>query len=574
VVRRVLIANRGEIAVRVVQACRERDIEAVAACTDAELDATAASLADEVAVVTSYLDAGALVDAARSCGADAVHPGYGFLSEDPRFAEAVEAAGLTWIGPPPHAMRALGDKERAREIAEAAGVPVVPGATGDDFVLVRAGSALGPPLLVKASAGGGGRGMRAVDDVHELRTALASARQEAKAAFGDDRVFLERRIGGGRHVEVQILADAEGRTIHLGERDCSLQRRHQKVIEESPAPGVSEALRAKLGDAAIAVASAARYRSAGTVEFLLMPDGSFSFLEMNARLQVEHPVTEAVTGVDLVAAQLAIAAGEPLPFDQASVSLGGHSIEARIYAEDPANGFLPTGGRVRRLELPRWPGVRIDTALREGDEVTLAFDPLLAKVIAWAGDRGACIRKLRAALAATAIVGVPTNIGFLLDVLAHPDVRAASVDTEWVEREWRGGPPALPAGVAATRADTRDPWHRFGTRAPSPPDVVVADGWAQHRGWAYQLAEGELEHVALAPPGGSLVAPMPATVHEVHVSVGDRVGEGDAVVTLEAMKMQLAVRTPSAGVVSAVRVRAGDVVSSGAVLVELEEERS
>jgi acetyl/propionyl-CoA carboxylase alpha subunit len=571
VVRRVLIANRGEIAVRVIQACRERGIEAVAACTDAELDSTAAALADDVVRVSSYLEPDALVGAARSAAADSVHPGYGFLSEDARFAEAVEAAGFTWIGPPPEAMRALGDKERAREIAEAAGVPVVPGATGDDFALVRAGSALEPPLLVKASAGGGGRGMRAVDDVAELRTALASARQEAKAAFGDDRVFLERRLSGGRHVEVQILADADGRTIHLGERDCSLQRRHQKVVEESPAPGASEALRSRLGDAAIAVATAAGYRGAGTVEFLLMPDESFFFLEMNARLQVEHPVTEAVAGVDLVAAQLAIADGEPLGMEH--VSLRGHAIEARIYAEDPANGFLPSGGRVRRLDLPRWPGVRIDTALREGDEITLAFDPLLAKVIAWAEDRDACLRKLLAAVGATTIVGVPTNIGFVLEVLSHPEMRAGSVDTEWIEREWRGGPPALPAGVTATQADMRDPWHRFGAGAHIPPDVVVADGWAQYRGWAYRLADDELEHVALAPPGGSLVAPMPATVHQVHVSEGDRVGEGDAVVTLEAMKMQLAVRTPSAGTVSAVRVRAGDVVSSGAVLVELDEER-
>jgi acetyl/propionyl-CoA carboxylase alpha subunit len=413
--------------------------------------------------------------------------------------------------------------------------------------------------------------MRAVDDLGELMTALASARQEARAAFGDERVFLERRIAGGRHVEVQILADAGGRTIHLGERDCSLQRRHQKVIEESPSPAVSPGLRERLGQAAIGVAVAAGYRGAGTVEFLVLPDDSFLFLEMNARLQVEHPVTEAVTGVDLVAAQLAIASGEPLSVGSAARPRG-HAIEARVYAEDPANGFLPSSGRVRRLTFPRWPGVRVDTALRDGDDVTIAFDPLLAKVIAWAEDRDECLAKLRAALAATAIVGVPTNLGFLISVLAHPDVVAGTVDTDWIEREWHGERPELPPGVLAGHADPRDPWRHFGEALDPPPDVVVADGWAQYRGWAYRLADDELDHVALAPPGGSLVAPMSATVLRVHVSEGDEVGEGDAMVTLEAMKMQIAVRTPSAGTVSDVRVHEGDVVASGAVLVEIGEE--
>jgi acetyl-CoA/propionyl-CoA carboxylase biotin carboxyl carrier protein len=568
VVRRLLIANRGEIAVRVIQACRELGIESVAACTEGELGSSASELADEVARVASYLDADALTAAAVGAGADAVHPGYGFLSEDARFAEAVEAAGLTWVGPPPAAMRLLGDKERARAIAEGAGVPVLPGATGDDDVLRRAAVELGTPLLVKASAGGGGRGMRAVDDLDELAAALASARQEARAAFGDDRVFLERRAAGGRHVEVQILAGADGRTVHLGERDCSLQRRHQKVVEESPSPVVSSALRERLGAAAVAVATAAGYRSAGTAEFLLLPDGSFCFLEMNARLQVEHPVTEAVTGVDLVAAQLAIASGSPSPVAQ---DIRGHAIEARVYAEDPANGFVPTGGRVRRLLFPRWPGVRIDTALREGDDVTLDFDPLLAKVIAWAEDRDACIRKLRAALASTAIVGVPTNLGFLLEVLSAPDLVDGRVDTGWIERTWRGGPPTLPVGIGATPPDPRDPWRRFGGGSSPPTDVIVADGWAQYRGWSYRVADDDLEPVALAPPGGSLTAPMPASVIAVRVAAGDRVREGDAMVVLEAMKMQLDITTPVAGTVSSVHVREGDVVAAGSVLVEIEE---
>jgi acetyl-CoA/propionyl-CoA carboxylase biotin carboxyl carrier protein len=571
VVHRLLIANRGEIAVRVIRACRELDIGSVVACTDRELDSVAAQLADGVAPVASYLDADALVAAGVAASADAVHPGYGFLSEDARFADAAIAAGLGWVGPPPEAMRALGDKVRAREIAETAGVPVVPGATGDDDALVEAARKIGPPLLVKAAAGGGGRGMRPVDDLAELPGALADAHREAEAAFGDDRVFLERRLGDARHVEVQILADARGTTIALGERDCSLQRRHQKVVEESPSPAVTQDVRARLGEAAIAIAAAAGYRGAGTVEFLLLPDGSFAFLEMNARLQVEHPVTEAVTGLDLVHAQLAIAAGEAVPMAQADVSLRGHAIEARVYAEDPANGFLPTGGPVVKLVLPGWPGVRIDTALREGDAVTLDFDPLLAKVIAFAGDRPMCLRRLRAALEATAIVGVPTNLGFLLETLAHPDVERGRIDTGWVERTWRGKAPPLPGGVA-TLGKPRDPWRAFGATPPSAGDVVIADGWAQHRGWAYRIAGDELEPVSLPPPGGSLTAPMPANVLRLEVAEGDRVAAGDAMVVLEAMKMQMSVRSSTAGTVTAVRVGQGDTVTAGQVLVEVAED--
>jgi acetyl-CoA/propionyl-CoA carboxylase biotin carboxyl carrier protein len=571
VVHRLLIANRGEIAVRVIRACRELDIGSVVACTDRELDSVAAQLADGVAPVASYLDADALVAAGVAAGADAVHPGYGFLSEDARFADAAIAAGLGWVGPPPEAMRALGDKVRAREIAETAGVPVVPGATGDDDALVEAARKIGPPLLVKAAAGGGGRGMRPVDDLAELPGALADAHREAEAAFGDDRVFLERRLGDARHVEVQILADARGTTIALGERDCSLQRRHQKVVEESPSPAVTQDVRARFGEAAIAIAAAAGYRGAGTVEFLLLPDGSFAFLEMNARLQVEHPVTEAVTGLDLVHAQLAIAAGEAVPMAQADVSLRGHAIEARVYAEDPANGFLPTGGRVVKLVLPRWPGVRIDTALREGDAVTLDFDPLLAKVIAFAADRTSCLRRLRAALKATAIVGVTTNLGFLLETLAHPDVEQGRIDTGWVARTWRGKAPPLPGGVA-TLGKPRDPWRAFGATPPSAGDVVIADGWAQHRGWAYRIAGDELEPVSLPPPGGSLTAPMPANVLRLEVAEGDRVAAGDAMVVLEAMKMQMSVRSSTAGTVTAVRVGQGDTVTAGQVLVEVAED--
>jgi acetyl/propionyl-CoA carboxylase alpha subunit len=568
VVRRLLIANRGEIAVRVIRACRELGIESVAACTEREAGSMAAQLADAVAPVDSYLDPSALAAAAVAAGADAIHPGYGFLSEDARLAEAAIAVGVTWVGPPPEAMRAVADKVRARALAEQAGVPVVLGATGDDEALAAAARELGPPLMVKAAAGGGGRGMRAVDDLVDLPGAIAAAHQEAAAAFGDDRVFLERRIAGGKHVEVQILADVNGGVIHLGERDCSLQRRHQKVLEESPSPAVSDERRQQLGVAAVAIARAAGHVNAGTVEFLLLPDGTFRFLEMNARLQVEHPVTEAVTGIDLVHAQLAIADGGSVP---EAPDLRGHAIEARVYAEDPANGFLPAGGGVALLELPQWPGVRIDTALRDGDEITFDFDPLLAKVIAVADDRAACLARLRAALAAIQIVGVPTNLGFLLEILGQPDVAGVGVDTDWIERTWQGHAPPLPGGVRREPAADRDPWHAF-TEEPAARDVVVAGGWAQFRGWAYRIGGDELDPVDLPPPGGSLTAPMPANVRTVHVAEGDHVAAGDAMVVLEAMKMQTSVRTPAAGTVTAVRVREGEAVVAGQVLVEIEDD--
>jgi 3-methylcrotonyl-CoA carboxylase alpha subunit len=569
VVRRLLIANRGEIAVRLIRACREVGIEPVAACTGREIGSMAAELADGVAPIESYLDPSGLARAAVEAGADAIHPGYGFLSEDARLAEAAIAAGVTWVGPPPEAMRALADKIRARELAEQAGVPVVPGATGDDAELAAAARDLGTPLMVKAAAGGGGRGMRAVDDLVDVPGAIAAAHQEAVAAFGDDRVFLERRLGAAKHVEVQVVADMHGGVIALGERECSLQRRHQKVLEEAPSPAVSSDLRERLSEAATAIASAAGYVNAGTVEFLLLPDGSFRFLEMNARLQVEHPVTEAVTGLDLVHAQLAIADGGRVPD---APELRGHAIEVRVYAEDPANGFLPAGGHVERLDLPQWPGVRIDTALRRGDAVTFDFDPLLAKVIAVAEDRSACLARLRAALAAIHIVGVTTNLGFLLEILHDPDVIDGNTDTEWIERTWRGRPPPLPDGAVASTAAARDPWHAFGGTPPASREVVVAGRWAQHRGWAYRVGGDELDPVDLPPPGGSLTAPMPASVRTIHVGEGDRVAAGDAMVVLEAMKMQTTVRTPAAGTVTAVRVREGEAVVAGQVLVEIDQE--
>ena len=556
--RRVLIANRGEIAVRIVRACREEGVSPVVAVTPGDRVGLPATLADAVAEVPSYLDASALSRAATDAGADAVHPGYGFLAEDPAFAERVLEAGLRWVGPPPEAMRRLGDKVAARRVAEAVGVPVVPGVTADDLpddAWSAEAARLGMPLLVKAVSGGGGRGMRTVTEVGDLERVLAAAREEAAASFGDGRVFLERRLGGVRHVEVQVLLDEHGTAVHLGERDCSLQRRHQKIVEESPSPAVDDGLRAALGEAATTIAERAGYRGAGTAEFLLGRDGGWWFLEMNARLQVEHPVTEAVTGIDLVRAQLAIAAGAPLTVDAHGGAIRGHAVEARVYAEDPAAGFLPTGGRVELLDLPHWPGVRIDSALRAGDVVDIGFDPLLAKVIAWAEDRPAALARLRAALAETRVVGVATNLGFLLDALAHPDVAAGTADTDWVESTWAPDVPALPDGVHAS-GGRGDPWRAFGDSAP-PPGVTVAGSHAQYRGWSYTLTHDELRQTDLAPPGGSLTAPMPATVLRVGVEPGEVVAPGQVLALLEAMKIQMQITAPTAGVVRAVPVLPG-----------------
>jgi len=426
---------------------------------------------------------------------------------------------------------------------------------------------------VKAAAGGGGRGMRTVLAAPALPDAVAAARREAAAAFGDGRVYLERLVDGARHVEVQVLADAHGTVLHLGERDCSLQRRHQKIVEESPSPAVDPELRAALGDAAVSFARAAGYVGAGTAEFLLAADGAWYFLELNARLQVEHPVTEAVTGIDLVRAQLEIAAGEPLEIEQEDVSFTGHALECRLYAEDPANGFLPAAGRIAELDLPRWPGVRVDTGVRAGDEVGTRYDPMLAKLIAHAEDRDACIDRMRAVLAETAVLGVATNLGFLRWALDQPAFRAGEAGTDFVEREWSAAlVPELPeevrlAALAHMHASS-DPWFAFG---PPRRPVRAAGGFVLHEGWHFAVgAADEAPTAGPLGPGGSLAAPMPGTVLRVDVHEGEHVDEGQALVLLEAMKMELAVTAPSVGVVSAVLVEVGELVSRGQALVELD----
>jgi acetyl-CoA carboxylase biotin carboxylase subunit len=457
-IRRLLIANRGEIAVRIARACEELGITSVAVASEADAAALHARLADERVVLgpaparDSYLRGDLVTRAARERGCDAVHPGYGFLAESADFAQQVEAAGIVFVGPPAHAMRLLGDKIAARAALERAGVPVLPGHAGggleDAAALRRAAGRLGYPVLVKAAAGGGGRGMRVVREAAAMAEAVAAARREAEQAFGDGRLFLERYFEDARHVEIQILADGAGGCVHLFERECSVQRRFQKLIEEAPSPGLDPGRRARMGQAAIAAARACGYVSAGTIEFLLLPDGSFHFLEVNPRVQVEHPVTEAITGIDLVRAQIRIAAGERLPFSQEDVQARGHAIECRIVAEDPARGFAPCAGRVLHASFPAGPGIRVDSGIETGDEVTVHYDSLLAKIIAHGEDRAAAVRRMERALARTAILGVPTGIPFLRTVLAHPVFRRGEAGTAFVERDLGGWRPA-----AATPAD-------------------------------------------------------------------------------------------------------------------------
>ncbi len=490
--RRVLVANRGEIALRVMRTLEEMGIESVAVASEADRDAPHALAATETHVIgpapaaRSYLSIDALIGAARKAGCDALHPGYGFLSESPTLAEACAGAGIAFIGPPPAAMRVMGSKTESRVAMERAGVPVVPGFQepgADDRALAAAADRLGYPILVKASAGGGGKGMRTVREPKELTSALAMARGEAGAAFGDDRVYLERLLLRPRHVEIQVFGDRDGRVFHLGERECSVQRRHQKILEEAPSPAMDPALRARMGEAAVAAARAVGYRNAGTVEFLLDEDGSFYFLEMNTRLQVEHPVTEMVYGVDLVAAQVRTAAGDVLAFDPAALAPRGHAVEARIYAEDPARGFLPQTGRVLRLRLPHRPGVRVDSGLAGGREVGVHYDPLLAKVIAWGSDRDRAVDRLYDALGETVILGVTTNVDFLMDVLAHPAWKAGRLHTGFLGEHlpgWRGAEPTPPEVVAlAAEASVMGAGRRGdGAGAPSPTPWTTLGGWS------------------------------------------------------------------------------------------------
>jgi 3-methylcrotonyl-CoA carboxylase alpha subunit len=534
--RRLLVANRGEIALRIFRACRAEGIETVAVAAADDRGALHAESAGALVEISSYLDAAEHVRAAQESGADAVHPGYGFLSESAELAEAVLAAGLTWVGPPPAALRAGGDKLAAKETARGAGVPVLPSGTPEE---------IGFPLLVKASAGGGGRGMRVVRAAEELDEAVAAARREAAAAFGDDSVFCERYLERPRHVEIQLLADKHGNVASLGERDCSIQRRHQKVLEEAPA--LDRELRRAMSRAAATFARAIGYESAGTAEFVL-EGRDFWFLELNARIQVEHPVTELVTGVDIVREQLRIAQGEPLSFGQ--TELRGHAVEVRLYAEDPRS-FLPQAGRLERLRLPE--GIRVDSGVREGDEIGTAYDPMIAKLIAWGDTRAEAFDRLGRALQETVIGGVTTNLPFLRWLVAHPLLRAGHVTTAFLaENSPLSEPPAAaPAEVWST------PWRLNLPAPPSRPAPDVETAAAGHGPGTQEQSE--------------VVAPMPGTVIRVLVEPGATVAARQPLVVLEAMKMETPLVSPYDASVRAVHVREGDRVAGGAVLVELDD---
>ncbi|MET8640745.1 acetyl-CoA carboxylase biotin carboxylase subunit [Streptomyces sp. NPDC004675] len=628
----VLVANRGEIAVRVIRTLRLLGVRSVAVFSDADADARHVREADTAVRIgpapaaESYLSVERLLEAAARSGAQAVHPGYGFLAENAAFAQACTDAGLVFIGPPAQAISLMGDKIRAKETVRAAGVPVVPGSSGSgltDAELDAAAREIGMPVLLKPSAGGGGKGMRLVREPELLTEEIAAARREARASFGDDTLLVERWIDRPRHIEIQVLADGHGNVVHLGERECSLQRRHQKIIEEAPSVLLDEATRTAMGEAAVQAAGSCGYEGAGTVEFIVpgSDPSAYYFMEMNTRLQVEHPVTELVTGLDLVEWQVRVAAGEPLSFGQRDVSLTGHAIEARICAEDPARGFLPSGGTVLSLHEPQGDGVRTDSGLTEGTEVGSLYDPMLSKVIAYGPDRATALRRLRAALARTVTLGVQTNAGFLRRLLAHPAVVAGELDTGLVEREVAGlVPTGIPEEVyeaaAAVRLDALRPhgegwtdpfsvpsgWRLGGEPRPlafplrvyEPVEYaprgahtvtgervsVVLDGVRHtfHRAADWLGRDGDAWHVRDHDPVAasltgaarsgtdSLTAPMPGTVTVVKVAVGDEVTAGQSLLVVEAMKMEHVISAPHAGTVAELDVTPGTTVAMDQVL--------
>ncbi|MFE7773031.1 acetyl/propionyl/methylcrotonyl-CoA carboxylase subunit alpha [Streptomyces sp. NPDC057445] len=522
----VLVANRGEIAVRVIRTLRSMGVRSVAVFSDADADARHVREADTAVrlgpapAAESYLSVERLLDAARRSGAQAVHPGYGFLAENAGFARACEDAGLVFIGPSADAISLMGDKIRAKETVRVAGVPVVPGSSGSgltDDQLADAAREIGMPVLLKPSAGGGGKGMRLTRVESALLDEIAAARREARASFGDDTLLVERWIDRPRHIEIQVLADGHGNVVHLGERECSLQRRHQKIIEEAPSVLLDEATRTAMGEAAVQAARSCGYRGAGTVEFIVPGNdpSAYYFMEMNTRLQVEHPVTELITGLDLVEWQVRVAAGEQLPFGQKDIGLTGHAVEARICAEDPARGFLPSGGTVLSLREPQGDGVRTDSGLTEGTEVSSLYDPMLSKVIAYGHDRPTALRKLRAALADTVTLGVPTNAGFLRRLLAHPDVASGDLDTGLVEREAEGlVPQGVPDEVYEAAAMLRQP-------APSERPGGWVDPFSVPSGWRLGGEPAPAVHHFRIPGHDPVTVRVRGTASRAECSVGD-----------------------------------------------------
>jgi 3-methylcrotonyl-CoA carboxylase alpha subunit len=643
----VLIANRGEIACRILRTARRLGMRTIAVHSEADAGALFTELADETHLIgpaapgESYLRMDRLIDAARKTGAACIHPGYGFLSEHAEFAEACAGNGIVFVGPPPAAIRAMGLKDAAKALMSNAGIPVVPGYHGPrqepDFLRAKADE-IGYPVLIKAVAGGGGKGMRRVDAPEAFEAALASAQREAQSAFGDRRVLLEQYVLAPRHIEIQVFADARGNIVHLFERDCSLQRRHQKVMEEAPAPGISEAVRAAMGRAAIGAAKAVGYVGAGTIEFIadardgLRPD-RFYFMEMNTRLQVEHPVTEAVTGLDLVELQFRVAAGERLPFGQEDLAVVGHAVEARVYAEDPEAGFLPSTGKLWRVRLPDGEGIRVDTGVREGDEITPFYDPLLAKIIAFGPTRPKAIDRLAAALRETVIAGPKTNVGLLEELCEAKEFRAGRLDTGFIDRNLDDlvrkrqavTRHAVAAGAlhllrrdveragAASAAARPSPWSRddgfqlLGARTTSV--TLTVDGARQEVQLAWTASgpalpadqagdaasealtivetgnsvvvveDGRQTRIELYDPfavdlehmgeGGVIKAPMHGKLVALFVKPGDRVEKGQRLAVIEAMKMEHVLLAPAAGDIIDVAAEAGRQVAEGARLIGL-----
>ncbi|MFK3780442.1 acetyl/propionyl/methylcrotonyl-CoA carboxylase subunit alpha [Agrobacterium sp. NPDC089420] len=659
---KILIANRGEIACRIIRTAAGMGIRTVAIYSDADRHAMHVALADEAIAIgpaparASYLDAEKIIAAAKESGAEAIHPGYGFLSENADFAEACASAGLVFIGPPVQAIRAMGGKSEAKALMTKAGVPVVPGYHGDEQSEKRLASEadkIGYPVLLKASAGGGGKGMRVVRQKPDFAAELAGARREALAAFGNDRMLIEKYLERPRHVEVQVFADGHGKCVSLFERDCSIQRRHQKVMEEAPAPGLPDALRQRMYDAATAAARAIDYRGAGTVEFLLDPSGDFYFMEMNTRLQVEHPVTEYITGLDLVEWQIRVANGEPLPEGWADLSINGHAIETRIYAEDPAHDFLPSIGTISHLVFPdEGPHLRIDSGIRAGDAITVHYDPMIAKLIVWDQDRPAAMRRLRLALEKLAICGVTSNVAFLARLAKLESFAKADLDTGFIARneaalfspQTTGENEIAMAALGlllsrkngnanpSAQADPYSPWNAasaFRLNGPAretlhfvmqhqPIDLGViheadsfsldiggrairADGHLLEDGrlratvngrtcQGYFFAEGgghalllDGEHFRISQPDpidiadssnhtGGLEAPMPGVIRAIISQTGTAVEAGEALVVMEAMKMEHTIRAPAKGIVAAINCAEGDMVAAGAALVDFEPE--
>ena len=655
---KILIANRGEIACRVIATCQRLGIATVAVYSDADRNARHVRLADEAIAIgpaparESYLRGDAILAAARRTGAQAIHPGYGFLSENAGFAQACAEAGIVFIGPSAAAIRAMGDKSAAKALMQQAGVPLTPGYHGDEQIpefLRKQADSIGYPVLIKASAGGGGKGMRRVDDSATFTEALASCQREAQSAFGNAHVLVEKYVERPRHIEIQVFGDSHGNVVYLFERDCSVQRRHQKVLEEAPAPGMTPERRAAMGKAAVDAARAVNYVGAGTVEFIAGPDGDFYFMEMNTRLQVEHPVTECITGTDLVEWQLRVASGEPLPLQQDQLQIRGHALEARLYAEDADRGFLPSTGTLHHLRLPaNTAHVRVDAGVEQGDAITPFYDPMIAKLIVWDVDRDAALRRMQQALAECEVVGVTTNAAFLRRLVMTDSFSQAKLDTALIEREQAALAPndgdsdpalwalAAIAGVATSEAASRDardphsPWQaqdgwRLGAAAAraltlehrgAQRSVAVqgaGEQWTVHMdgntlqgsgrlaGDALRVQIGEQLHRAtvirdgndlylfgsegvqrftLHDPvseadqsvadAGSLVAPMPGRVVATLVAPGTTVKRGAPLLVLEAMKMEHTLQAPADGTVQGYRVKAGDQVGDGAVLVDFE----